>query len=259
MAWLFRVVMIAACLAASPARALDPATTGVVVVHGKWGHPGQLDNVTEALREAGFLVERPEMPWSGRRLYDRPFEAALEEIDAAADRLRGQGATAIVVAGHSLGGAGALAYGASGKPVAALVLVAPAHFPEGKVFLEKAGDNVATARDMVAAGRGDETASFLSLNDGDRKRLVQAKARDYLSYYAPDAAAAMSRQAPALGPAPILWLAPKFDPTTEVFARLVRPKVPVATPLERRDVVAHHMDAPEAGKAEAVAWLKALP
>lgn len=253
------LVLLVAFLVANPVLALEPATTGVVVMHGKWGNGSQVESLVSDLRDAGFLVERPEMPWSGRRLFDRDFEAAMDEIDAAAERLRAKGATRIVAAGHSLGGAGALGYTARGRPLAAAVLIAPAHFPEGRVFLEKAADSVAKAREMVAAGHGDDTGSFLSLNDGNRSRMVECRAKDYLSYYAPDAAAAMSLGAPAVGGVPILWLAPKFDSTSEVFARLVRPRLPATTPLERIDIVAHHLDAPDIGRGPAVAWLKALP
>lgn len=253
------LVAIGIAAAAGPARALEPSSTGVVVLHGKWGNNGQMGPLTEALKEAGFLVERPEMPWSGHRLFDRGFDSALDEIEAATKRLRAQGATRIVVAGHSLGGNAALAYSASGKPLAALVLFAPAHFPEGRSFLEQAADSVAKARTMVAAGEGDDNATFISLNDGNRSRSIRAKASDYLTYYAPDGAAAMSLFAPMVGTAPILWVAGTLDRTTKTFALLVHPRLPTGTPLEKHEIVASHMDAPDIGRDKTVEWLKALP
>lgn len=253
------LTVLALLTATAPARALDPATTGVVLMHGKWGNNSQMRGVAEDLREAGFLADLPEMPWSGTRLFDRSFDAAMEEIDSAAERLRAKGATRIVVAGQSLGGNAALAYAARGRPLAALVLFAPAHFPEGSFFREKAGDSIDKARAMVAAGEGDESGSFISLNDGNRNRPIRATARNYLSYYAPDAPAAMTLSAPKAGPAAILWIAGSLDKTTETFATRVRPLIPPATPVERLDVTASHMDTPDAGKAKAVEWLKALP
>lgn len=262
MGWIRNLLVVAlsafAAATAAPAWALEPATTGVILLHGKWGNAGQMSRLAEELREAGFIVERPEMAWSGARLFDRDFDSALSELDAVADRLRAKGANCIVLAGHSLGGDGALAY-STRVPPAALVLFAPAHFPEGSAFQDKAADSVAKARAMVAEGRGAETAGFVSLNSGDRSRPIQARAADYLSYYAPDGSAAMSRRAPLLGATPILWIAPTQDPATGQFERLVLPRVPPTARIERVDIASNHMDAPDRGAAKAIEWLKALP
>lgn len=258
----FRVILVVMGIIASvirPAQALEPSSTGVVVLHGKWGNPGPLGALTDSLKEAGFLVERPEMPWSGQRLFDRSFDAAMDEIDASAERLRAKGAVRIVVMGHSLGGDAALAYSARGKSLAAVVLFAPAHFPEGQNFMEKVADSVAKARAMVANGEGEELAGFTSLNDGSRTRAIRAKASDYLSYYAPDGSAAMSLFAPSVGGGPILWVAPTLDPTQKLFAAHVAPRLPSGVSLEKYEIVSSHMDAIDLGRAKAVEWLRALP
>jgi dienelactone hydrolase len=253
------LLLCVAALTSGPAWSLDAPTTGVVAMHGKWGNTGHLARFGSALSEAGFLVERPEMPWSGSRLFDRSFDEGIAEIDAAVERLKAKGARHIVVAGHSLGGDAALAYSARGRPLAALVLFAPAHFPDGSVFKRLAADGVEKARAMVAEGKGDDTASFMSYNTGDRTRSIRATAKNYLSYYAPDAPSGMSLFASSVGPAPILWLAPTRDPTTKAFQSLVAPRLPAATPLTRQDIPSDHADAVEVGAARAVEWLKALP
>lgn len=257
----FVFALVALLLAAMPAGAMEPASTGVVLMHGKWSNPSQMRSLADALRDAGFLVDNPEMPWSGQRLFDRPYGAAMEEIAEAARRLRGKGAARIVVAGQSLGGNAALAYAAraGGETPAAVVLMAPAHFPEGKVFAEKTIDGVAKARAMVAAGEGDQSAGFVSLNDGDRSRPISATANAYLSYYDPSGPAAMTGIAGRVGPAPILWLAGTQDPSTPFFAAKVRPLLPETTPVERIDLNAGHRDVPERGVAKTVEWLIALP
>ncbi len=252
-------VLLLALFTATATRAFEPGTTGVVVVHGKWGRPGDqwIGPFAERLKTAGFLVEQPDMPWSGNRLYDRDYDAGQEDIAAAAARLRARGATKIAVAGHSLGGSAALKYATLGKPVDAIVLIDPAQFPEGYYFREHAGESLARAQAMVAAGKGGETGSFLDLNSDDRSRLMPVAAAVYVSYYAPDGPAAMSLFAAKTGPAPILWIAGKFDVATAGFDRLAWSRVAASTPKTRIDVVAHHMDAPIIGAGAVIDWLKA--
>jgi esterase/lipase len=86
-------------------------TVGVVMMHGKHGTPGQLQQLAGAIADAGFAVERPEMCWSAARIYDRTYLECFADIDAAAARLKERGATAIVVLGMSLGANAALGFG----------------------------------------------------------------------------------------------------------------------------------------------------
>lgn len=255
------LVLVFAVIAGSAAWAFDPAVTGVVVVHGKWGRPGDPNTVgalAAALRTAGFLIDQPEMPWSGARVYDRSFDEAMNEIDAAVARLREAGAQKIVVAGHSLGGSAALRYDATGHPIDALVLIAPAPLPEGGRYRELLGSDVARARAMVASGHGEDSAQFNDPNSDNRSRSLRFKAATYLSYNGPDGPAAMTVNVQHLGAAPVLWLAPRFDPLTQPLGRLFWPKVPQSTPATRIEVVADHMGAPVAGRDAVVAWLKSV-
>jgi pimeloyl-ACP methyl ester carboxylesterase len=257
---LLLVVMGLMLTLAGPAAALDPATTGVVLMHGKWGSTSNVRPVTEALRQAGFLVETPTMPWAGNRLYDRCFDQAMDEIDAAASRLIAQGAKRIVVAGHSLGGSAAFHYASLGRPgVVAAVLIAPAPTLDSPGRQEKVGDSVERARAMVKAGDGNETGSFLDLNSGDRSRVLPMTAACYLSYVDPEGPASMSRAAAAIGTLPVLWVAPSADNNTGAFAKWVVPKLPADARFERADVTADHMGAPMAGRDRIVEWLRALP
>jgi len=254
-------VLIAVLLAvASPAGAFDPPSTGVVVIHGKWGRPGDqgMGPFAATLRTAGFIVDQPEMPWSGTRLYDRTFDQAMDEIDAAAARLRASGAKKIVIAGHSLGGSAALRYATLGHPVDAVILIAPAPLPEGSFFRKQLEGDIARAREMVASGHGEDSAQFTDLNSDNRTRSVRFRAAVYLSYNSPDGPAAMTVNAQHVGPAPILWLAPKFDPLTQPNDRLLWPRVPASTPKTRIEVIADHMGGPTAGRDAAVDWLRKL-
>lgn len=242
------------------AQAFEPASTGVVVIHGKWGHPGGLGSgpLAAEIRRAGFLVDEPEMPWSGTRLYDRSYDDAMTEIDAAVARLRARGAKRIIIAGHSLGGSAALHYAGLGHPIDAVVLVAPAPLPEGLFYRKQLADALAHAQQMVASGHGDDTAEFTDLNSGNRSRMMRIKAAIYLSYNSGDGPASMTANAAHLGQVPLLWIAPRFDPLTPVIDRLVWPKIQAATSATRIEVIADHMQSPITGRQAIIEWMRQL-
>ena len=106
------------------------------------------------------------MCWSRRRIYDRPYLDCLSEIDAAIDRLKARGATAVVVGGQSLGANGAIGYGARRKDLKGVIGVAPAHGPELLAERPEIAQGMAKARAMVAAGRGDDKVTFTDINTG---------------------------------------------------------------------------------------------
>jgi len=250
--------VLALMLGCGAAWALDPATTGVVVLHGKWGNPSGVRPIGDALEAAGYTVVRPAMPWAGYRSYDKSYDGAMEEVAQAVAGLRAKGLRQVVVAGHSLGGNGALHFATLDAGLAAIVLVAPAHLPEGAKTVEQVAASVATARAMVAAGNGGDSAAFLDVNSGDRTRMQRIPANIYLSYYAPEGPAAMSLSAPDLKVGRIAWLAPADDPVSRIFATLVVPHLPATTRLDRIDIAGGHLDAPEAAASAIVQWLNAL-
>ena len=84
-------------------------------MHGKTGTPGQLAKLAAALTTAGYPVETPEMCWSKKRIVDENFTDFLADVDAAIVKLKTNGATKIVVAGHSAGGQFANRYEMSNK------------------------------------------------------------------------------------------------------------------------------------------------
>jgi esterase/lipase len=130
-------------------------TVGVVLMHGNTDSPsGNIALLAEAMEGAGYMVERPEMCWSHRRMRDRPFLECLAELDAPIARLTGRGARTIVVAGMSVGGAGALAFGARRSGLAGIIALAPNGAPERLVRLfPQVAESVAQARAMVDAGQ----------------------------------------------------------------------------------------------------------
>ena len=161
-------------------------TIGVVVMHGNTDSPdGTIALLAAAMEGAGYLVDRPEMCWSYRRRRDRPLLDCLAELEAPIGRLTGRGARAIVVAGMSVGGLAALAFGARRSGLAGIIALAPNGSPERLVRLfPQIAESVAQAQAMVAAGHGNDRASFTDLNIRG-SFSVNTTAAIYLSFFDP--------------------------------------------------------------------------
>lgn len=231
-------------------------TIGIVLMHGKTGSPNTVINqLAIALRSAGYLVETPEMCWSRRRIYDRPFLDCLTEIDSAIGRLKSRGAGRMVVAGMSQGGDAALVYGARHANLAGIIALAPAAAPERQIGLPDVAQSVAQARALVAAGRGDEPASFVDRNAGGTLS-VRTTATIYLSYLDPQGPANMLDSIKTLR-APLLWVAGSADPS-QTGANAEFNQAP-ANPLNRFVMVASvHLGTPDAAREAVLGWLHEL-
>jgi esterase/lipase len=208
-----------AVLLSWPAHSEDKV--GIVLMHGKEGLPGQLALLGNALTATGFMVERPEMCWSRRRIYDRAYLDCLRDADAAAEKLKVAGATAIVIAGVGLGGNAALAYGARREGLKAVIALGPAPPIE---FLSKRpaiAKSLSEAQGMIAAGRGDRQRMFADvLRDGPFE--VETTANIYVSFFGANSPGIMPDNSGKLS-APLLIVSGMADPTQRsigyVFAR----------------------------------------
>ncbi len=246
-------IAVAASLWAWPACAQD--RIGVVLMHGKQSAPQEHRELIDAIAAAGFAVEAPEMCWSARRIYDRPYGDCLREIDTAIARLKQAGAAAFVVAGHSLGANGALGYGGTNEGLSGIVAIAPGHRPEVLSKHPAVAKSLALARRLVAEGRGNVTTQFADTN-GSLVVTINATARAYLSFVAPDSPSLMPANAAKLR-APLLYIVGTGDPLQrgpdEIFAKAPR------HPLNRHVTVsAGHFDTSAASAPAVVAWLKEL-
>jgi pimeloyl-ACP methyl ester carboxylesterase len=256
----FSFIVFALAAPLPTALAAEGTEVGVVLLHGKTGNPAfMMREIGDRLLAAGFLVEAPELPWSRSRYLDADYEQALREIGYAANWLSARGAARVVVVGHSLGANGALGYAAAGGKAAAVVVLAPGHNPDLKGWRDKFGAAVTRAKELVAAGRGDETASYPDTNMG-KDYSITTKARIYVSYFAPEGPAAMPRSA-ALLPAgmPLLYVAGTGDPLTARGQEYIFAKAP-ANPYSRYVTVsAGHLETPAAAAGEVITWIKGLP
>lgn len=232
---------------------------GVVLMHGKGGHPGAgIDTLAARLSAAGFEVVAPEMPWSRNRIYDRDYEESMAEIDAAVAKLKAKGAIRIVVAGQSMGANAAIGYGARRDGLAAVVAIAAGHSPGSPTFRKKLGADVEKARALVAAGKGEEAVSVGDVNQGEYfPRKVRA--RVYLSWFDPEGPASMPRNAAKLKPATLfMWIVGEDDPISRFGRRVIYDKAP-ANPKNVYVVVSGgHRETADVGADKIVAWLKGL-
>ena len=211
------IVAVATLLAtilgqAAPASGASLSGFGVVLLHGKGGTPtSMIEGLAESLRKQGALVEAPELPWSARRMYDATYDQAMAEIDLAVQKLKWQGATRIVVAGHSLGANAAIGYAARREGLAAVIAMAPGHLPEAWALRLRTRSAIARAKKLIAEGKGDVPDSFPDLAQGI-PYSVKATPNVYLSMFDPEGPAVMPKNSAAMGEVPFLWVVGVADP-----------------------------------------------
>ena len=249
-------VLFFLCMAVSAGLAAE-TKIGVVLLHGKGGFPGQpaLTSLVASMHRSGFVVTVPEMPYSKDRKYDKTYEDAMKEINAAVDGLRKQGVQKVFVAGHSLGANAALRYGTLSS-VDGIVAIAPGHSPESPNFLSMTGRSVERAREMIRAGKGDDGDFFADTNQG-RDSEIRTKARIYLSWFDPDGPAVMPRNAAALKPGTaLLWVVGTQDNMYRRGASYVFDKAPVHPRSRYLVIGGDHMNTPAIAADAIVEWIK---
>jgi pimeloyl-ACP methyl ester carboxylesterase len=251
------VALLASPVAGLPAAAGSLTGTGVVFLHGKAVWPGAFDGgIPAALEAEGAVVAAPQLPWSFLRLYGATYDEAMSEIDAAVAGLKAQGATRIVVIGQSLGANAAIGYAARRSTVAAVVALAPGHLPETAEMRARTGDAIAQARSMLAAGESGRRL-WPDMIQGV-PTFALASPAVYLSMFDPSGPAVIPKNAAAMRPIPLLWVAGTSDP---IYAR--GPEYAfnrgAKNPKSRYLVVsAGHLTTSRAAQAEVVAWIKSL-
>lgn len=230
---------------------------GVVLLHGKNGYPGNpyVTGLAGKLRKSDILVNIPEMPYSRNRTYDRTYQDTIAEIDAAAAELKKEGATRIIIAGHSLGANVALYYAARVK-VDGVIAIAPGHTPELKNFQNRVGRSVDRAREMVQEGTGDVPEAFDDINQG-RPSTVRTTPAIYLSWFDPEGPAVMPGNAAHLLPGTaLLWVVGTRDPLYSLGPSYAFDNAPPHPSNKYLVVNADHLNTPSVAAEEIIAWIK---
>lgn len=242
----------AAPLAAQP----SPGRIGIVVMHGKGGAPGQhVAALAAGLEEQGYLVANLEMPWSGRRSYDTPVPAAESEVVAALEQLRTHGAQHLFVAGHSQGGLFALYFGGR-HPVDGVIAIAPGGNVAAQAFRQKLGGSVARARELIAAGKGDERTEFLDFEGSRGTYRVSCTAASYLSWFDPDGAMNELAAVRSMDPqVPVLFIVPRGDyPPLQAAKQAMFAALPPHPLTRLYEPDSSHLGAPAASLGEIARW-----
>ena len=178
---LVAVLLLVGCSSA-PARS-GGADVGIVLMHGKWDRPPTaVTDLARVLGSNGYIVVTPEMPWSGQRLYDVDYPAALVEIEAAVQSLRARPVRRVIVAGPSFGANAAIAYAGSGRELDGVIAIAPGHVPDVSGFRNTVASSVERAKAMIAEGKAAGQADFTDLNQG-RTRTIRTTAQIPIAEY----------------------------------------------------------------------------
>ena len=256
--WLFALILLVGVGLSANAPAADKI--GVVVLHGKWDSPdGHTRGLANYLGHEEFLVTSPEMPWSGRRAYDKGAAAFVAEIDAAIDDLRAKGAGKIAILGHSQGASATLYY-ATLHRVNGIALIALGGQAQSRVFQEAYVASVAEAQRLVEQGKADEVMPFTDLNTGDRKLSLRAPARSVLDYFGPEGPMNSFKNAAGVKPGTaVLMVAPTRESEgLKRMGRLTYEKLAPETKSSQVEVNADHLKAPDAAKTLVADWLRGL-
>lgn len=260
------LALAAACAFAPPAAAQQ--RIGIVLLHGKLGIAMGMaygsgaaygSRLIGALRSAGYLVATPEMCWSRQRGFDKTYPDCIAEVDAAIAQLKAQGATAIVVGGLSLGGNGAIAYGATHTGIIGIMAFGPADDPTRKSHRPEVTASLARARQLIAQGHGDTKTTFDDFNTntgGAFAMTVTTTPRIFVSFNDTDALTHLGPNLSRLT-VPILWVAGDGDPTQGSASTLFS-MAPANAHSRFVTVHSNHIGTPDAGTDAAVAWLAEL-
>ncbi|MGD9866774.1 MAG: alpha/beta fold hydrolase [Hyphomicrobiales bacterium] len=235
---------------------------GVVLMHGKGSTAlpkSPVGKLARALEVEGFLVATPDMAWSKTRNLALGYEESMAEIDTAVEGLKQQGATRIVVGGHSMGANAALGYGARREGLAGVMALAGGHVPDVEGYQKRLEHDWKRAAALVAKGEGDRAGQFIDY-DQNRKFTIAAKARDYLSWFAPDGPASFPKNAAALKPGtPLLWVVGTLDFMFKRGERYAYARAPAhANNLYLVIQGGGHIDSVETATPQIVAWLRGL-
>lgn len=231
---------------------------GIVIMHGKDGTASS-NSIVGKLADrlsSDYTVRTPEMPWSKDNGLNQTLENTFKQIDAEIAALKAAGATKIVVGGHSMGAAAALAYAITHPGLAGVLMMAPGHRPD--LHAKKNYAALEKARELVAAGKPHDMVEVMDFNQG-QKSSRDVEAEIAISWFGPEGMAVMQNAAPKLSPdIPVLFILGEEDPLLPDGKSLIYDKLP-ANPKSAYTVVpGGHKQTPIKGAGEIKDWLSHL-
>lgn len=264
----FSSVILAGLMVLPSVTAQAQERLGILLMHGKQGgnqYDSSLNSLHGKMQDAGFIVVKPEMPWSFNRYIDGNWNSAMAEIHAHVQKLKDMGARKIALIGHSLGSPAAMSYAARNPgEVHALGLLAPGHVPYYYSLcipyspIKQCGvkDGVEQARKEIEAGNRDKKKPQVDINQG-RRNVVWMTANDYLSYFDPASDAEMAVTAVKIpASVPVLWLIGDKDYLIREGRKYVFDKLPTNTKSQYLEVSGNHISTPAVAADQVIQWLK---
>lgn len=176
----------------------------ILLLHGTFAHNKMeiMQSLTDLLKEKGYntlavnlgfgVDKRPSDMLDCSIEHKHKHEDAVAELDTWMNWLKGQGASKVVVLGHSRGGNQAAWYAAEHDSdlLTKVVTVAPATFDPDKSgqeyeerYKKPLADIMAAAQKLVDAGKGDTVMELPGLVYCEQ---AKATANSVLGYYKPD-------------------------------------------------------------------------
>ena len=245
----------------SSTQLLAEGKLGVILMHGKMGSASSSSPVGELadyLRGKDIIVLAPDMPWSGDREFDKSYEDSMLEIDGFVNKLKAEGATKIIVGGHSIGANAAIGYGSTRESLAGILAIAPGHIPEVGGYQRRIDHDYRRAQEMVDAGKGKEKSDFKDRNQGSSSE-IEMTAEIYLSWFDPEGPAVMPENILELKPnTPIMWIIGEEDRMYNRGPDYAFSNAPEHPKNAYVVVEGGHKETPEYGQAKILNWLKSL-
>jgi pimeloyl-ACP methyl ester carboxylesterase len=231
---------------------------GVVLMHGKGGGVKSNSPIGKlaARLKGDFVIAVPEMSWSRSRNFDGTMEEAFEEIKGVIARLKAQGATKIVVGGHSMGANTALAFATRYPGLAGVLMIAPGHRSDAYAQQNKN----ALDRGNAFAGRG-ETDGRVEIFDKNQGKIIKRylKVAIAVSWFDLEGLAVMQNSAPKVRTGtPVYWVIGKKDRLHPKGRDLIYSKTPTHPKSAYVVVSGGHGVAPIRGAGKIASWLGSL-
>lgn len=237
--------------------AAEDKKCAMVLIHGKWRDPGDWRVFARSLGPMCAL-KAIEMPWSGRRSYDKSYPEALDEIAKEVELFRSQGYKNVILVGYSFGVNAGLAYMATKGDADAVLGLAPGHSPQVMYQRGMNKDVVSKARELIKDNKGQEKVSFVDLNQTFH-RSFSVPAVTFLSYFDPEGLGVMAVSAKRFQRSvPVMIVIGTRDPLINSTKSDIFPSLP-DNPQNRLIVVeADHGGTEALAIPFAIEWVKGL-
>lgn len=232
----------------------------IILMHGKWSHPNTpLFRILETnLKEKGYIIEKPNMPWSRTRQYDQTYEGALKDLAEVIQQYKTKGIKKIVLIGHSTGANAAIAYQSYIGNADAIVAITPGHNPYHMYNNDRRHAYILKkVEDKIKKKENNISIEFTDINCGIKKNFIKP-AEIFFSYFNPNGLGHMPKTAKEFKkPTPFLCIEGTLDHIRN-GPEFIFSKVPYHALNTYVLTSGNHMTTPELSSKQISEWLNFL-